>query len=253
MLKNLNLRRRVQAAAWHLLASALVAGGCAALVFWLWYPQPYDVLAGGVKLFVLVTSVDVILGPLLTLVAFNLTKTRSHLARDMATIAIMQLAALGYGLHTVYVARPVVLAAENYLFRVVAANEVDLAELPKAPEGLRNLSFTGPRLLGVRPAVDGNERLASVQRSLEGYDGGARPAFWEPYDASRERIKSQLGDLNDLLARSAGARSNIERELERLGRTIDEVGYLEVKARAQGWIVLVDRKNGDVLGFLLPQ
>ena len=68
MLKNLNLGRPVQPAPWHLLASALVAGGCAALVFWLWYPQPYDVLAGGVKLFVLVTSGDVILGPLLTLV-----------------------------------------------------------------------------------------------------------------------------------------------------------------------------------------
>src|SRR5215831_21153351 len=132
MLERLDLRRRARAAGFHLLISATLAALAAALVFGLWYPGFYRAVAGGRDLFLLVTGVDVVLGPLLTFAVFNLAKGWRHLRRDLAVIGVIQLAALLYGLHTVYIVRPVALAFEVDRFRVVAAANVYTPDLPKA-------------------------------------------------------------------------------------------------------------------------
>jgi hypothetical protein len=240
---------RWRAAAVHLLASLLVAAACAGLVFGLWYPVPYAILSGGVSLFLLVTGVDLILGPLLTLVAFDSRKTRAHLVRDLATIAALQIAALGYGLHTVYVARPVVLAAENLLFRVVAANEIATEELAGVKDDFKHLSITGPRLLGVRPAANGKEKMEAITKALEGLDGGARPSFWEDYEQSKPRVIKQLKAVDQLQLASPAIQAKLNEVLEGLKKQPANIGYLDVKARVDGWIMLVDRSTGQPLEF----
>ena len=59
-------------------------------------------------------------------------------------IGALQIAALVYGLHTVYIARPVAMVFEVERFRLVTANDVPVEELPKAPPEFRELSLTGP-------------------------------------------------------------------------------------------------------------
>ena len=151
----LDLRRRARAAGLHMLISLAVAGMAAALVFGLWYPGPYRLLSGGRELFLLVTTVDVILGPLLTFVIFDLRKGWPHIRRDLAIIGCIQLAALLYGLHTVYVARPVAMVFEVDRFRVVTANDVHEPDLPKARPEYQAMPLTGPWLLGTRAAQPG--------------------------------------------------------------------------------------------------
>ncbi len=58
----------------HFLISAAVAAVAAVLVFCVWYPGPFRLMAGGRDLFLLVTSVDVVIGPLLTFAVFNRAK-----------------------------------------------------------------------------------------------------------------------------------------------------------------------------------
>ena len=84
----------------HLLFSVLVAAMVAALVFGIWYPTPYGELAGGQGLFRLIVVVDVICGPLLTLVIYNPKKPRVELFRDIGLVVLIQLGALGYGLNS---------------------------------------------------------------------------------------------------------------------------------------------------------
>src|SRR6478609_8700249 len=98
---------RFKASAIHLGISLAIAVLAAMLVFGIWYPYPYRELSGGRELFLLLVSVDVILGPLITLAIFNRAKPRKELRRDLAVVGLIQLAALGYGLWTVFVARPV--------------------------------------------------------------------------------------------------------------------------------------------------
>lgn len=244
---NLQLRSRLRAAGIHLLLSALAGLLAAGLVFGLWYPGAYREMAGGRGLFLLITSVDVVLGPLLTLVAFNLKKPRSELRRDLAIIAVLQLSALVYGLHTTYAARPVALVYEVDRFRVVADVDVRKPELAGAAEGLRSLSVTGPRVIGARLVTDGNERNEALFLGLEGWDVGQRPTFWEPYDRSRPRALERSRPVSLLLEHQTGRKSELQEAIAAAGLDPATARFLPVMARGD-WIALMT-PEGDVAGF----
>ena len=115
---------RLKASSIHLGISLAIALLAALLVFGLWYPYPYREISGGRELFLILVAVDVILGPLMTLTIFNRSKPWPELRRDLAIVVLLQLAALSYGLWSVFVARPVHLVFEYDRFRVVHAVEV---------------------------------------------------------------------------------------------------------------------------------
>src|SRR5262245_29793319 len=130
---------RIRPAAYHLLGSTLVAGLGTLLLVWLWYPYPHNRLAGGLQLMAIMLSVDIVLGPVLTLVVAAPGKLVRALARDMAVIVVVQLFALGYGLHVLAAARPIGLVFEVDQMRVVSAADIDPDMLGQAPPALRSL------------------------------------------------------------------------------------------------------------------
>src|SRR5512135_2529347 len=159
---------RWQAAAIHLALSALIAATAFGLIIALWYPGAYFEAMGGRELLIILVSVDVCIGPLLTLVVFNPAK--KELRRDLAIIAAIQLAALAYGAWVTFGARPVYLVFAKDHFDVVAANELDPADLDQARPEYRSLSLTGPRMIGVRMPDDPTERQAVMAGLLVGKD-----------------------------------------------------------------------------------
>ncbi|WP_298834059.1 pilus assembly protein [uncultured Piscinibacter sp.] len=240
------LRARLLAAGAHLAVSALIAAGVAAVTLGLWYPGAFAEMAGGRRLFLLILGVDVVMGPLLTLVVFDRRKPRGELVRDLAVIAALQLGALAYGLHTLYVARPVALVHEPGRFRVVAANEVQLDDLPNASEAFRQLWLDGPRILGTRPTRP-EERLGSLELALKGYDVGQRPSRWRPYAESRETILAESKPVSELLGRHAERQQELRTRLAELNLPPDQARYLPAVARGD-WVVLLDGR-GDIAGY----
>lgn len=248
MLGRLDLRRRARAAGFHLLISATFAALAAALVFGLWYPGFYRVVAGGRDLFLLVTSVDVILGPLLTFAVFNLAKGWRHLRRDLAVIGVIQLAALVYGLHTVYIVRPVALAFEVDRFRVIAAADVYERELPKALPMYRTLPLDGPWLLGTRAPHAGPEHADAVWMGLEGINRADRPLFWQPYLDSVPDVLAKSRPMSVLLAHYPARVSEFRSKLAELKADEATTRFLPLVARGE-WVIVINAK-GEVLGHL---
>lgn len=247
MLAHLNLRSRLRAAGLHLLISAALAALAAVLVFGLWYPGAYRLLAGGRDLFLLVVSVDVVLGPLLTFAVFNLAKGWPHLRRDLALIGLLQLCALFYGLHTVYIARPVALVFEVDRLRVIAADAVYTPELPQALPPYRRLPLTGPWLLGSRVPKPGAESNSALFMGLRGVDIGQRPLFWQPYDEARDRVLARSKPVAVLLAHEPAYSADLTARLRALKLGPQQARFLPVSARGD-WVALL-RPNGDVAGF----
>ena len=145
------LRAATVAASIHLICSLVVAALAGVLVFGLWYPYPYRELSGGRELFLLIVVVDVVCGPLLTMVIFNPAKPRAELWRDLGLVALIQLGALGYGLLTVWQARPLFLVQEVDRFKVVMAPDLDAMAVAALPASLKPLSWAGPRVVAIRP------------------------------------------------------------------------------------------------------
>ncbi|QDL35935.1 TfpX/TfpZ family type IV pilin accessory protein [Rhodoferax sediminis] len=247
MLARLNLRSRLRAAGLHLLVSAAFATLAATLVFDLWYPDAYRLLAGGRDLFLLVVSVDVVLGPLLTFAVFNPAKGWPHLRRDLAVIGLLQLGALLYGLHTVYIARPVALVFEVDRLRVVAADAVYTPELPQALPQYRSLPLTGPWLLAARAARPGEERNQALFMALGGADTGQRPLFWQPYSEARDRVLARSRPVAVLLAHDPAHSADLATRLRAFKLDPQQARFLPVIARGD-WVALL-RPNGEVAGF----
>ena len=65
------------------------------------------------------------LGPLATLVVANPEKPRRELARDISLIVLVQLAALGYGAHTLWQGRPLFYAFSLDRIEIVTGSDFD--------------------------------------------------------------------------------------------------------------------------------
>lgn len=105
---HLTTLNRFQAAAIHFGISFAIFIGLVVMVFTYWYPGILNqVDQGWHQALMLIAGVDLVLGPLLTLLVFNPTK--KSLKFDLSVIAICQLAALVAGLYTVHTTRPLAL------------------------------------------------------------------------------------------------------------------------------------------------
>ena len=244
---------RIREAIWptivHLCLSALVAFVAFVLVFWVWFPAPFDRLLAGRDLFWLMLSVDLVCGPLLTGVVFDRRKPRKELFIDLSVIGLLQLAALLYGLWSVHLSRPVVVAVEIDRFLVVSEAEVWHGK-EVSPKKLPLFSVT---YLGVRELTPSDHGiLDSLELSLSGIPAGARQERWVPYDEVREKVRTQAKDLSEL-RRKHGTRGNqiLFQALINLGLSEADVGYWPVQSKLHSdWVALVGRRDGDVKAYV---
>lgn len=247
-----SLQARLRASGLHLSLSLMVAALAAALVFGLWYPYPYREVSGGRELFLLVMGVDVIVGPLITLLVFNPAKSRRERGLDLSVIGLLQLAALCYGLWTVAVARPVHLVFEMNRFRVVHAIEIDEGLLAQAPPELRSLPWRGPTLVALRPFKSPQEEQEATLAALGGVSLSARPELWQPYDASHEALRAAARPLRELSQRLPAEASTIAEWLRQrpAGAPSEALVYIPMVGRKLFWTVVLDPVWWSVQGFL---
>jgi hypothetical protein len=241
---------RLRARALHLGISLGVAVLAALLVFGLWYPYPYRDISGGRELFALVVAVDVVMGPLITFAIFSRTKPRRLLVMDFAMVGAIQLAALGYGLWTVFVARPVHLVFEYSRLSVVHAVEVEPELLAKAPPGLRALPIAGPTTLALRPFKNAQEQLEATMAAMGGAPLAARSDLWQPYQASKADILREAQPVPELRARFPNETGLIEHAVAETGRPMATLRYLPMVGRNQAWTALIDPETAEPVGFL---
>lgn len=241
---------RLKASAIHLCASLVIAALAAALVFGVWYPYPYREVSGGRELFWLVVSVDVVLGPLITLAVFNRTKPQPELKRDLLIVVLLQLGALGYGLWTVSVARPVHLVFEVDRFRVVHAIEIPPELLDKTPRGLDPLPLTGPTLLAVRPFKNDQESMDATLAAVQGAQLAFRPDLWHPYAESVPQILQVARPVAALKTRFPDRAAEIDLLLLTKGVKPEGVVFLPMVARSYFWTIFLDSSSAKVLATM---
>lgn len=112
----------------HVLISVLIFLVLFAVIYFLLFPGALFTLAGGIDGIKIVAGVDVVLGPLLTLIIYNVAKPRRELVRDLTIIGGVQIAALAAGMWVVYGSRPVVVSYIYDSFHAVRASEFERAE-----------------------------------------------------------------------------------------------------------------------------
>lgn len=225
----------------HLAISVGIALLSATVVWGLLYPAPYRDLLGLGSIFVLVLAVDVVSGPLLTLIVASPKKSRRERRLDFILIGVIQSVALAYGLHTVWAGRPVALVFEVDRLVVVTANEIESADLALAPEGLRRFPWWGVLEAGTREAADNAEILASVERSFAGISPAMLPGWWVSSERMRDAMATRVKPVTELVTRRPQDAVALQAAIRASGMPEADLLYLPLVSRKTlNWIALID-------------
>jgi hypothetical protein len=248
------LKAAGKAALLHFCASLFVAGVAAIVVFLVWYPHPYSLLSGGLKLFAIVVVVDVVCGPLLTLILFSPLKSKREVSIDLALVIAIQLGALAYGVYTVHQVRPLYLVHEVDRFRVISMpdfGDIDISkELASLPPDLSPRLFDGPIVVGIRSVSSSAERKEVMLESVfGGRDYSQRPGFYVPYDenyAPKALLRSR--SLESFVKYYPQTEREAVRILSEARVEMKSTRFLPVLHK-QEWIAIL-APTGKILGFL---
>jgi hypothetical protein len=235
------MKNRFYAFLTHLLLSGLVAIISIVMVFFIWYPRPLDEAIGVTQIFLLLLAVDIITGPVMTFVVYQHGKP--GLKFDLSVIAILQIAALSYGMSTVFVGRPVFIVFNQDRFDIVRVVEIDAASAKKA-ELANNLSakmsWLYPRWIG---AVAPSDRKRAEEILFSALDGGADwpqlPELYVPLEQVKLKMLKKAKPLSSL------------RQLDKNNVLVDvqdnHIKWLPLRGKTKDMAVLINSDSAEVI------
>lgn len=239
---------RFQAGATHLALSALIATAIFLPIYFIWYPDVLFESAGGRDLFLLIAAVDVTLGPLITTIVFRSGKWGMKF--DLAVIGMLQVAALSYGIWTLFESRPVFVVFVKDRFELVRATQVPEENLEKVRgSGKEHLPVLGPRLVAAKLPTDPDERFKMMISGMGGVDVQSYPEYHVPYDSVRSDVRAIAKPMPLLRELNPAQGAKIDSVIARTGKAESSIGFIPMRAGKVDLAVLVDTSNGDVLSY----
>ncbi len=156
---------RWQASAIHFGISLTVFLILLAIILLVWYPGILFRVDGGWTGLRIVLGVDLVLGPLLTLVVFKLGKP--GLKFDLSCIVIAQIACMAGGMWLVYAERPVALVLAYDTFYSLSGQEFE--EFGRDPAMLEKFPGAYPKLIYIElPANDIQADIINIRSQFIG-------------------------------------------------------------------------------------
>jgi len=229
---------RFQASGIHLGISLAIAALVGSLIYFVWYPHPYFQVAGGNALMLLIMVVDIVIGPLLTLVVYKAGK--KSLRFDLACIAALQACAFLYGFWVIAQARPIFVVAAVDRFIPIYANNLEDSDLAQAkqPEFAAR-SWTGPRLVGAKLPTDTSERKDLLFSGIVGKDLEKFPKYYVPYAEIADAMQARAKPLADLAAKSPANKAIVDQYLASGTVSIGELAYLPLHGRTGEYTMIL--------------
>ena len=227
---------KLKATAVHLSMSIAVFVYLAYQIYYNWYPEPYFSIDGGWAAIRLVGAVDLVLGPLITFLIFDLSKSRRAIIFDLLIILVIQLGALAYGVHTTYTQRPVAIVIIDD-FAVPATMEHYAETLASASELYRYSDERPPIILvgfpTSREGFDEVQRIKLKDKVLE----HAQTGLYRPHSELAAALQKHQIQAFDLLGRS-GETPVFEDWLQQNGKSEDDVLIRQFSGRyGKVWLI----------------
>lgn len=239
---------RYEAALIHLLISAVLVSNVIGVIFWVWYPHPAFEAVGAFSMIRLLVAVDLVMGPMLTLVVYKHGKP--GLKFDLTVIAIMQIVALIYGSYTLYVEKPQYLVFAVDRIEFVSKRAVDQSDIRF--DELRNKRFAELIPVFARPPED----QAEYQRYLDSVmfegkpDLESRAEYYEPWAAGADIIRQKIKPIEEIEAATPRERSNIQKAIDDYAKSHPDLGILPIGGIERDVGMLLDRNTLEILGVL---
>jgi hypothetical protein len=245
---------RFKAFGWHLLASAAVLAGIVGGLYLAWYRWPGWYLADVTQVIKVVIGVDLVVGPLLTLVIASPAKARRILARDVGVIVALQLTALGYGSLSMWNGRPLYFAFSEDVLQLVQAYDISPTQAALGRKYNPDLAphwYNLPRWIWAPLPPDGPERDKIVAAAVAGGDDViAMPAHYKPWSQGAVALRAQLKKLDDIKYFSAYDKNILRQRLLEAGLPADQRNCVAMTGRGYPLLAVLDPKDLSVVALL---
>lgn len=243
------LKTKLKASGIHLGLSLIIFIILAYQIYYVWYPVPYFSVDGGWQGIRLIAAVDLVLGPFITFLIFDLRKSRRAIVFDLMVIALFQISALVYGIATTYQQRPVaIVLIDQFVMSTVAdsyGSQLDsLEELKRYSSATPPIIFADMEL--TREALDKMMRIKVEDQIQE----ASMVHLYQPPSMLVKGLESrQQGYLG--LIDQWGAKDMLEQWLEQNNKRQAEILIAPFNGR-YGMVWLIFDQEAEYQDYLKP-
>jgi hypothetical protein len=242
------LKSKIRASLIHFSLSAVLLGLCMLLIFFVWYPFPYYRIMAAEHILLVLVGVDLVLGPLLTLLVYKPGK--KSLKFDLSVIVLIQLVALVYGMHAFHSERPAYMVFAVDRFDVLAAKDVDMTGVSDPRFSERPLR--GPLMLVAKLPED-PQALAQLNDEIlfQGKpDVERRPELWSLYADDFGQAVAAAKPLQELGYAQLDTAPAIEASARRAGLPVNELRFLPVIGKQRDFAIVLESRNGELVDII---
>jgi hypothetical protein len=232
---------RLRAFGLHLLGSVSVLTLILGALYLGWYRWPGWYLTNVTTVVLVMIGVDVVIGPLLTFVIANPSKSRRELKRDIGIIVAAQLCALVYGSVSLWNGRPLYYGFADKMPQAIQAYDLETSD---AEEGRRlnpELAphwYTLPRWVW-EPSVSG--------------DGIFKPRYFKPWDQGLPTLQKKLEKMSDSRYFLPFEKRSLERQMKASGLPVDQQNTLPLTGRGRPALIVFEPNTLKILAILRPK
>lgn len=248
------MKFRLKAFATHLLCSIMALTLILGALYAGWYHWPGWYLADVTHVIVVMVAVDVVVGPLLTLVIANAGKPRRELRRDIAIIVAVQLVALGYGANALWTGRPLYYAFSVNCLQMVQAYDIDAPSARAARTGRLELAprwYSRPRWIWVPFPKDPAVAERIFQSLMQGgADIIGLPQYYRPWAEGAPELRMQLQRVADIRFFSARQKVLLAARMRAAKLDPEARNGIALTGRGSTLLAVMDPKSLRLLALL---
>jgi hypothetical protein len=238
------MKFRLKAFALHLLGSATALTLILGALYLGWYHWPGWYLSSVIHVILVMVGVDVVLGPLLTLIVADSKKSFHVLGRDVGIIVAVQLAALIYGTTTLWTGRPLYYAFSLDCLEIVQASEIDAAARKASEQQQLSLAphwYSRPRWIWVPLPQDSGEAQKIVTSAvMGGTDVTGLPQYYKPWDQGFKDLHAQLKKVDEIRYFSDKQKKVLKQRMQASGLAVDQPDAIALMGHGPSLLAIID-------------
>jgi hypothetical protein len=248
------MKSRLQAFGLHFAASATALLLVLGTLYLGWYRWPGWYLTGVLHVLPIVVGVDVVLGPLLTLVIANPKKSRRELTRDIGCIVAVQLVALGYGATTLWNGRPLYYTFSERELSVTQGIDLQPQEIALARRSNPNFAphwYSRPRWVWAPLPKDEKASRTIVESAVHGgFDVTAMPRYFKPWQEGLPELRERLTHIDGLSYYSLARQKILRERLKEHGFDPEASDVLPMTGHGAPLLAVFDLKTLEIKALL---
>lgn len=222
----------------HLCISTLVGLMLIGMVFFVWYPFPLAKAVGVTQIILILITVDVIIGPLLSLLVYKVGK--KTLKKDLLIIILLQITALIYGLYNIVSSRPSWIVQNGDVFELVRYNQILIDEDHQIADEYQSPSWFRPQWVAIQSLAQKDESF--VQDAIAGIPTSIKPYRYTSLSHESARLQEYSQDLKHLT--HFNPPNDINTTLKQFPNAD---AWMPLRTGGIDMVVLIDKKNAAVL------